>query len=85
MLGRVFDALAASTADERNVLATQKATLETGQVKLLQGHYADAIPLDLLKTEQDRIRASLRQITNRLDNLATMPCSVERFRLGGPE
>lgn len=71
VLGQVFDALAASTADERNLLATQKAKLEAEQVKLLQAHYADAIPLDLLKTEQDRIRASLRQVTNRLDSLST--------------
>ena len=35
------------------------------------GHYADAIPLDLHKTEQDRIRAGLDAITHRLDNLAT--------------
>src|SRR5690606_7820699 len=39
--------------------------------KLLQAHYAGAIPVDLLKTEQDRIRASLEAITNRLDTLAT--------------
>ena len=69
MLGRVFDALAAASADERATLSAQKAKLEAEQVKLLQAHYADAIPLDLLKTEQDRIRASLDQITTRLDNL----------------
>ena len=37
--------------------------------QLVLAHYADAIPLDLLKSEQDRIRASLDQITTRLDNL----------------
>nr|WP_246482701.1 recombinase family protein [Brachybacterium halotolerans] len=71
VLGQVFDSLAASTSDERKLLTTQKTKLEAEQVKLLQAHYADAIPIDLLKTEQDRIRASLAQITRRLDTLDT--------------
>lgn len=71
VLGQVFDALSASTSDERKLLTTQKTKLEAEQVKLLQAHYADAIPIDLLKTEQDRIRASLSQITRRLDTLDT--------------
>ncbi|GAA2089011.1 hypothetical protein GCM10009823_04460 [Brevibacterium salitolerans] len=71
VLGQVFDTLAESTSDEKKLLAGQKAKLEAEQVKLLQAHYADAIPVDLLKTEQDRIRASLQAITNRLDTLAT--------------
>ena len=71
VLGQVFDTLAESTSDEQKLLAGQKAKLEAEQVKLLQAHYADAIPLDLLKTEQDRIRASLQAITSRLDTLET--------------
>ncbi|WP_349018839.1 helix-turn-helix domain-containing protein [Corynebacterium pseudodiphtheriticum] len=71
VLGQVFDTLAESTSDEKKLLAGQKAKLEAEQVKLLQAHYADAIPLDLLKTEQDRIRASLQAITGRLDTLET--------------
>ena len=71
VLGQVFDTLAESTSDEKKLLAGQKAKLEAEQVKLLQAHYADAIPLDLLKTEQDRIRASLQAITGRLDALET--------------
>lgn len=39
------------------------------QLERVQAHYADAIPLDLLKSEQDRIRISLDAITNRLDSL----------------
>ena len=72
MLGRVFDTLAAASADERATLSAQKAKLEAEQVKLLQAHYADAIPIDLLKTEQDRIRASLHAINSRLDSLGTL-------------
>ena len=79
VLGQVFDALAESTSDERTLLAVQKAKLEAEQVKLLQAHYADAIPIDLLKTEQDRIRASLHAITNRLDTLAT---TYDNARIG---
>ncbi len=71
VLGQVFDTLSESTSDEQKLLAGQKAKLEAEQVKLLQAHYADAIPLDLLKTEQDRIRASLQAITGRLDTLET--------------
>ena len=36
------------------------------QQKLLQAHYAGAIPLDLLKKEQDRITASLETIEHRI-------------------
>lgn len=67
----MFDTLSESTSDEKKLLAGQKAKLEAEQVKLLQAHYADAIPIDLLKTEQDRIRASLQAITGRLDSLET--------------
>lgn len=79
VLGQVFDALAESTSDERTLLAGQKAKLEAEQVKLLQAHYADAVPIDLLKTEQDRIRASLHAITSRLDTLAT---TYDNARIG---
>ena len=36
------------------------------RAKLLEAHYAGAIPLDLLKTEQDRIRNELDTIEQRL-------------------
>ncbi|MDK7750813.1 hypothetical protein QP572_10705 [Brevibacterium sp. UMB10442] len=45
----------------------QKAKLEAEQVRLLQAHHVDAIPIDLLKSKQDRIRAT----TGRLDTLET--------------
>lgn len=79
VLRQVFDTLAESTSDEKKLLAGQKAKLEAEQVKLLQAHYADAIPLDLLKTEQDRIRASLQAITSRLDTLET---TYDRAKVG---
>ena len=70
VLNDVFDQLEGSSEDERKLLTAQRDKLEAERLKLVQAHYADAIPLDLLKTEQDRIRASLDQITTRLDNLA---------------
>ncbi|RAW10216.1 hypothetical protein DPM12_19210, partial [Phytoactinopolyspora halophila] len=71
MLHRVFDQLEASSDDERAMLTSQRDKLEAERLKLVQAHYADAIPLDLLKTEQDRIRTNLDAITSRPDNLAT--------------
>ena len=69
VLNDVFDQLEGSSEDERKVLTAQRDKLEAERLKLVQAHYADAIPLDLLKSEQDRIRVSLDQITSRLDNL----------------
>ena len=71
VLGAVFDQLEATTDDERSLLLTQKEKLDAERLKLVQAHYADAIPLDLLKSEQDRIRTNLDAIEHRLENLAT--------------
>lgn len=65
----MFDQLEGSSEDERKLLTAQREKLEAERLKLVQAHYADAIPLDLLKSEQDRIRVSLDQISTRLDNL----------------
>ncbi len=70
VLHQVFNQLEASSDDERAVLTAQRDKLEAERLKLVQAHYADAIPLDLLKTEQDRIHTSLDAITHRLDSLA---------------
>ena len=47
-------------------LKLQKDKLEREQRKLLQAHYSDAIPLNLLKEEQDRISRSLKNINNQI-------------------
>lgn len=49
------------------------------RLKLVQAHYVDATPLDLLKSEQDRIRASLDQINTRLDNLTDTYAEANRL------
>ncbi|GAB3214188.1 hypothetical protein GCM10027294_52460 [Marinactinospora endophytica] len=69
VLHRVFDQLEATSDDERKLLEAQKDKLEAERLKLVQAHYADAIPLDLLKSEQERIHTSLDQITRRLDTM----------------
>ena len=44
----------------RQELDVERQKLEREQERLLQAHYSDAIPLDLMKREQDRISAALR-------------------------
>ena len=71
VLGKVFDQLEASTEDERKLLTAQTDKLEAERLKLVQAHYADAIPLDLMKTEQARITANLDGIKRRLVGLSS--------------
>ncbi len=71
ILHDVFNHLEGSTKDERTALTEQQAKLEAERLKLVQAHYADAIPVDLLKTEQDRIHNALTAIQTRLDSLHT--------------
>ncbi|SBT28689.1 Recombinase [Propionibacterium freudenreichii] len=67
MLHHEFDRLMSAEADELGHLTATRDRLENEQVRLLQAHYADAIPLNLLKREQDRILAELDQVTRRID------------------
>ena len=57
-----FDNLQAATAGERQQMERQRIELTAQRQKLLEAHYAGAIPLDLLKTEQDRISGQLMRI-----------------------
>lgn len=66
MLHAKFDQMMSEGAAELAELAARRAELESEQTKLLQAHYAGAIPLNLLKREQDRITASLETITFRV-------------------
>ncbi len=56
----------AEAAVERGKLLKRQRRLLDERAKLLQAHYADAVPLDLLKSEQTRIRDALAQIDQRL-------------------
>ena len=62
-----FDRLLAGEADELSVLTKQRDKMEDEQLKLMQAHYADAIPLAVLKKEQSRISAELDQLNSRLE------------------
>ncbi len=62
-----FQAFDEEVDAERKLLDTRKQQLLAERSKLLQAHYADAIPLDLLKTEQTRIGAQLSYIAQRYE------------------
>lgn len=50
-----FSGLHATVKQERNAHVLERDDLQAERSKLLQAHYAGAVPLDLLKSEQDRI------------------------------
>ncbi|NEW30415.1 recombinase family protein [Nocardia cyriacigeorgica] len=52
---------------EARELDTRRKRLLDERGKLLQAHYAGAIPLDLMKDEQDRIAEQLARIESRLE------------------
>ena len=56
--------------EHRQALTTQESQLRREQQQLLQAHYAGAIPLDLLKSEQDRITRSLTGVSRALEKLS---------------
>ncbi len=66
MLHARFDEMMSEGAAELAGLASRRAELEGEQQKLLHAHYAGAIPLNLLKKEQDRITSSLDTIEYRV-------------------
>lgn len=51
---------------ESHQLRQQKDRLTNERTRLLQAHYAGAVPLDLLKAEQDRIARRLSDIEVKL-------------------
>jgi site-specific DNA recombinase len=53
---------------ERDRLVRRQRKLLDERGKLLEAHYAGAIPLELLKTEQDRISNQLQRIEERLSS-----------------
>lgn len=61
-----LSSLRQSTDLENQRLTTQKEQLTNERARLLQAHYAGAVPLDLLKSEQDRIARRLADIDARL-------------------
>lgn len=70
VISEEFAMLTAQSTFERDDLTKQQHDLLDQRDKLLQAHYAGAIPLDQLKSEQDRIGTALERITARLDAAA---------------
>ena len=68
MLTHEFDQLMSTEANELGALTSNRDKLEDEQTRLMQAHYADAIPLSVLKREQDRISAELEHISRRLES-----------------
>ncbi|MEZ4588681.1 MAG: recombinase family protein [Gemmatimonadales bacterium] len=67
MLHHEFDRLLAAETDELAHLTKNRDRLMHEQERLIQAHYANAIGLDLLKREQDRIGGELDHVNRRLD------------------
>jgi site-specific DNA recombinase len=61
--------LRADVERERGTNSWRLRALENERKKLLDAHYADAVPLDLLKTEQARITAEIKVVQDRLTTL----------------
>lgn len=61
--------LRADTEAEREQLENTKQTIERRQRTFLEAHYNDAIPIDMLRTEQKRLDAELSATTRSLDAL----------------
>jgi hypothetical protein len=53
--------------DEHRDLLRERDKLERQRDKLMQAHYEGAIPVELLKREQDRIASGLLEITGKLE------------------
>ena len=64
-----FDALEGASEGERKELAQQRVELVAQRQKLLDAHYAGAIPIDLLKTEQERIGSQLDRIQAHMETV----------------
>ncbi len=67
MLTRQFDDLHAASKVERRNLSAERDKLRDERRSLLHAHHAGAVPLDLLKKEQDRISRRLAFLDSRID------------------
>src|SRR5690625_1932193 len=62
-----FDRLFATAKTERKAQVAERDRLYDERTKLLKAHYAGAVPLDLLKTEQDRIARQIAFLDSRIE------------------
>jgi site-specific DNA recombinase len=73
-----FESFRKEADEERERLMKRQQRLLAEREKLLQAHYAEAIPLDLLRDEQERIRVALAQINERLGSTERRYGEIER-------
>ncbi len=62
-----FDRLYATAKTERKAQIVERDRLHDERTKLLQAHYAGAVPLDLLKSEQERIARQVAFLDSRIE------------------
>ena len=67
------------TAVQAEALASQKLEIERRQRKLLEAHYNDAIPIEMLGTEQKRLDAELTRVNRELKDLTADLGDAARF------
>ena len=73
-----FAPIQANRQQDIQRLTTRQQQLEDRRHKLLEAHYAGAIPLDLLKKEQDQLASSILAIQRELDGYTTDAALVEQ-------
>ena len=73
-----FEHIQANRQQDIQRLTTRQQQLEDQRHKLLKAHYAGAIPLDLLKKEQDQLTSSILAIQRELDGYSADAALVEQ-------
>jgi site-specific DNA recombinase len=77
MIREEFQKTKAQNEGELQILKREREKLERQREKLMEAHYAGAIPVDLLGQEQERIGRALGQITSTLSATQTKFETVE--------
>ena len=73
-----FEHIQANRQQDIQRLTTRQQQLEDRRHKLLEAHYAGAIPLDLLKKEQDQLTSGILAIQRELDGYTADAALVEQ-------
>ena len=82
LITRALSDLAKTQGKQRADLESQREALLAERSKLLAAHYADAIPLSLLKIEQDRIASTMALIDEQLEGQDASHATVMKHLAG---
>ena len=77
-LSAEFEHIQANRQQDIQRLTTRQQQLEDQRHKLLEAHYAGAIPLDLLKKEQEQLTSGILAIQRELDGYTADAALVEQ-------